>query len=315
MCRYLAMGVLNTVPRTSHWPWDTHIPPLGSISFIFIQFSAKILPNKRLSPQDQGLDFSLPPPTKLGQGYVFTGVCDSVHGGGVPHQVHPPGPGARYTPWDQVHPPGPGTPPGTRYTPRTRYTPPDQLHPPRNRCPPDQVHPPGPGTPPQTRYTPQEQVPPGPGTPPWDQVHPLDQVPPWDQVHPPGTRYTPLDQVHPPGPGRYGLRTGGTHPTGMHSCCLNPSKLPIYNDTRGGSRASSRRGRQPPGGGADPTYFLKFFLKNPVKWEKIWSVGWGAPFQSVNAEVNQWRIYIVKFWTRAPPPPGVQILSISCSFW
>ena len=26
----------------------------------------------------------------------------------------------------------------------------------------------------------------------------------------------------------------------------------------------------------------------------------------------QWRIYIVKFWT---PPPGVQILSISCSFW
>ena len=28
---------------------------------------------------------------------------------------------------------------------------------------------------------------------------------------------------------------------------------------------------------------------------------------------KQWRIYIVKFWTR--PPPGVQILSISCSFW
>ena len=26
----------------------------------------------------------------------------------------------------------------------------------------------------------------------------------------------------------------------------------------------------------------------------------------------QWRIYIVKFWTR---PPGVQIFSISCSFW
>ena len=25
----------------------------------------------------------LPPATKLGQGYVFTGVCDSVHGGGV----------------------------------------------------------------------------------------------------------------------------------------------------------------------------------------------------------------------------------------
>ena len=28
---------------------------------------------------------------------------------------------------------------------------------------------------------------------------------------------------------------------------------------------------------------------------------------------SQWRIYIVKFWTRAPP--GVQILSILCSFW
>ena len=28
---------------------------------------------------------------------------------------------------------------------------------------------------------------------------------------------------------------------------------------------------------------------------------------------NQWWIYIVKFWTRAPL--GVQILSISCSFW
>ena len=47
-----------------------------------------------------------------------------------------------------------------------------------------------------------------------------------DQIYPPtgytptpsGTRYTPTDQVHtPPGPGRYGLRTGGTHPTGMHS--------------------------------------------------------------------------------------------------
>ena len=27
----------------------------------------------------------------------------------------------------------------------------------------------------------------------------------------------------------------------------------------------------------------------------------------------QWRIYIVKFWTCAPP--GIRILSISCSFW
>ena len=64
----------------------------------------------------------LPPATKLGQGYVFTGVCDSVHRGGVPAQVPPqdqvpPRPGT---------PPGPGTPPQTRHTPRTRYTPRDQ---------------------------------------------------------------------------------------------------------------------------------------------------------------------------------------------
>ena len=96
----------------------------------------------------------LPPATKLGQGYVFTGVCDSVHrGGAVPDQVHPQ---------DQVHP-------------RTRYTPPDQ------------VHPSGPGTPPWTRYNPRR------------------------------TKYT----TPPPGPGRYGLRAGGTHPTGMQSCCID----------------------------------------------------------------------------------------------
>ena len=74
--------------------------------------------------------------TSLGQGYVFTGVCDSVHSGGstwpgtpprdqvhpTPRdQVHPPRPGA--PPRNQVHPPRPGTPPGTRYTPETRYTP------------------------------------------------------------------------------------------------------------------------------------------------------------------------------------------------
>ena len=79
----------------------------------------------------------------------------------------------------------------------------------------------------------------GGGVPP-DQVHPRDQVPPTgtppqDQVHPPGTKHTPRDQVHPPGPGTppgtrytpravhagiYGQQAGGTHPTGMHSCCF-----------------------------------------------------------------------------------------------
>ena len=69
----------------------------------------------------------LPLATKLGQGYIFTGVCDSVHRGGT---------WAGTPPLDQVHPPGPGTPPGA---------------------------------------------------------------------------------VH---AGRYGQQAGGTHPTGMHSCCL-----------------------------------------------------------------------------------------------
>ena len=120
----------------------------------------------------------LPPATKLGQGYVFTGVCDSVHRGGVP---------------DQVHPPGPGTPP------QTRYTPPDQVHPPWDH---PLVHPPGPGTPPRDQE---------PGT-------------------PPQTRYTPLGPgTPPPGAehaGRYGLRAGGTHPTGMQSG-IRSCKYPV----------------------------------------------------------------------------------------
>ena len=71
---------------------------------------------------------------KLGQGYIFTDVCDSVQMGGVPGQVHtPPGPG---TPQNQVYPPGPGTPlgpgtpplgPGT--PPRTRYPSPGSRYP------------------------------------------------------------------------------------------------------------------------------------------------------------------------------------------
>ena len=79
----------------------------------------------------------LSPATKLGQGYIFTSICDSVHRGENLDR-YPLGrytPGTRYLPgpgtpaWDQVHhPPGPGTPPRTRYTPQTRY-PRDQVHP------------------------------------------------------------------------------------------------------------------------------------------------------------------------------------------
>ena len=57
----------------------------------------------------------IPSATKLGQGYIFTGVCDSVHRGGsasvhagIPH-TPPPGPG-RHPPRTR-YPPGPGTPP------------------------------------------------------------------------------------------------------------------------------------------------------------------------------------------------------------
>ena len=64
-----------------------------------------------LTPTSYWNAFLLPPATKLGQGYVFTDVCDSVHGGGTVHAGIP-------LPRDQAHPPGtrhnnpgPGTPP------------------------------------------------------------------------------------------------------------------------------------------------------------------------------------------------------------
>ena len=104
----------------------------------------------------------LPPATKLGQGYVFTGVCHSVNRGEYltpPQDLEQTPPGT----WSRHPPPGPGTPPGTRYTPPgTRYTPgarytpgpgtpQDQVHPPGQVHPRDQVHPLGPGTPPRRR--------------------------------------------------------------------------------------------------------------------------------------------------------------------
>ena len=72
----------------------------------------------------------LPPATKLGQGYIFTGVCDSVHRGGLPQCM-------------------------LGYHPLGADTPPEQAHPPRSR------HPPRAGTPPGSRHP----HPPRPGTP------------------------------------------------------------------------------------------------------------------------------------------------------
>ena len=61
-------------------------------------------------------DVFLLPATKLGQGYVFTGVCHSVNRGGL-HTTHPPGadPPQSIPPGEQTPPP---LPPGSRTPPR-----------------------------------------------------------------------------------------------------------------------------------------------------------------------------------------------------
>ena len=137
--------------------------------------------------------FLLPPATKLGQGYVFTRICDSVHRGGLPDI--PPGadnPQTRYTPWEQ-------TPPQTRYTPLGADTPMDQVHPPRtntpqSRHPLEQTCPYGADTPlradtPQAD-TPPSRPPPGPSTSPGSR-HPPDKVHPPRADTPPGSRHPP----------------------------------------------------------------------------------------------------------------------------
>ena len=91
----------------------------------------------------------LPPATKLGQGYIFTGVCDSVHRGGGGEYLD------RYPP-DQIHPPRTRYTPGTRYTPQTRYTSQDLVHQPGQVHPRDKAH---------------THTHPRPCTPPRDQVH------------------------------------------------------------------------------------------------------------------------------------------------
>ena len=81
-------------------------------------------------------------PQRSCEGYVFTGVCLSTWGGGVPDQVHPPG--TRYTPQTRYTPLGPGTPPRDQvHPPGTRYTPPDQMHPRDTATAADGTHPTG----------------------------------------------------------------------------------------------------------------------------------------------------------------------------
>ena len=70
---------------------------------------------------------SLPSANEVCEGYVFTPVCHSVHGGGLPQCMlgyHPPPPREQTpTPWEQTPPPlgadtpplGADTPPGDGY--------------------------------------------------------------------------------------------------------------------------------------------------------------------------------------------------------
>ena len=100
----------------------------------------------------------LPAATKLGQGNIFTSVCQEFcpqGGGGCLPQCM-----LGYTLLDQAHPPGSRTPPGQAHTPWTRHTP-------------QGADPPGPGTPPQSRHTP-----PRPGTPPGSRLqHTVNERP------------------------------------------------------------------------------------------------------------------------------------------
>ena len=75
----------------------------------------------------------LSPATKLGQGYIFTGICHSVNGGGLPQCMlgYPP-PREQTTPQEQIPqkqapPPGAGTPvantdPGAEHAGRYRQS-------------------------------------------------------------------------------------------------------------------------------------------------------------------------------------------------
>ena len=86
------------------------------------------IPNANTAPARHKLqrEHFFPAATKLGQGNVFTGVCDSVHRGEVSASVDAgiPTPGSRHPPPGSRHPPGADTP--------QEQTPPEQT-PPRRR--------------------------------------------------------------------------------------------------------------------------------------------------------------------------------------
>ena len=116
----------------------------------------------------------LPAATKLGQGNVFTGVCDSAHGGGsasvhagIPHPTRADTPREQTSPWEQT-PPGADT--------HQEQTPPraDTL---QEQTPPQSRHPLGADTPKTD--------------PPRANIHPLEQTPPRSRHSPPGKQTPP----------------------------------------------------------------------------------------------------------------------------
>ena len=103
------------------------------------------LPREQTPPRSRHPPGSRHPPqhSMLGQGYVFTGMCDSVHGGSASvHAGIPPHPGADTpgadTPWKQ-------TPPGSRHPLEAdiplEQTPPQEQTPPRADTPLEQTSP------------------------------------------------------------------------------------------------------------------------------------------------------------------------------
>ena len=138
--------------------------------------------------------------TKLGQGNVFTGNCDSVHGGGVCLRYPPLG---RHTPWADTPP---GQTPPRQTPPHPRQTPPADTPP--GRHPPGLSIPLGLSTPPRTKYAPL-----GLSTPPPKKFFFLLFLGG-------GATFYPLGSKLPPA---YGQRAASMHPTGMHSCLLSES--------------------------------------------------------------------------------------------
>ena len=232
LLRSLSLGLNEHKSLHTHWPiWENH-QGCHTVSERFKRFTDSV----RI---DSGIELSifirnyfpklcfLPPATKLGQGYIFTGMCDSVHRGGSAsvHAGIPPTPRSRHLPQSK-HPP--------KQTPLP--------HAGRYRQCTGGMHPTGM----QSCYRPQQSC--GQGnifTPVCHSVHrggrgsasvhagipPREQTaPPRADTHPPEqTPHPPEQTPHPPGADTpagkqtpaYGLRAAGTHPTGMHFCfCL-----------------------------------------------------------------------------------------------